>query len=61
MFQGMAPGVAPVIKDLASEDVASHAPFVAAIFGFEPIMTDQIVKIRNLLSGMIEHRRSGPQ
>ena len=61
-FQRVPPWVTPVVKDLAAQHMAAHAPFMAPAFLFEPVMAaHQIIEVGHLIGGMVESRFTGAE
>src|SRR5271156_5694318 len=59
MFDGVAPRVAPIVENLAAQDMAADAPFMLPSLLAKPVVpAHQVVEIRDFERGMIELRLS---
>src|SRR5271163_2498729 len=60
MFNGVAPRVAPIVENLAAQDMAAYAPFMMPSLLAKPVVpAHQVVEIRDFERGMIKLRLSG--
>jgi len=62
MLESMPPWIAPVVKNLAAQDVPADSPFVSSTVLLEPIVTaHQIVKVDDFVGSVIEARHTSTE